>query len=125
MLASIPWLQDAAKIVHQHQERFDAGGYPNKLGGENIVLGARIFAIVDSLDAITSDRPYRKGRPLEVARSEIARVAGTQLDADLAKAWAELPDSTWLDIRASIERLETEDRQRFGEPIPKGPPPPS
>lgn len=121
MLASIPWLNGAAEIVYQHQERYDAGGYPRKLGGTNITLGARIFAIVDALDAITSDRPYRKGRPFEVARSEITRVGGTQLDPDLVKAWNEVPEAKWQEIRHGIERLEAEDRQRFGEPMPKGP----
>ena len=61
MLRKIPFLQEAAEIVYTHQERFDGTGYPRGLKGNEIPLGARIFAIADTLDAITSDRPYRPG----------------------------------------------------------------
>ncbi len=61
MLRKIPFLQEAAEIVYSHQEHYDGSGYPRKLKGEEIPLGARIFAVADTLDAITSDRPYRKG----------------------------------------------------------------
>ena len=64
----MPYLHDASLIVLQHQERWDGKGYPQGLKGKDIVIGARIFAIADTVDAITSDRPYRKGRPMAVAR---------------------------------------------------------
>jgi putative nucleotidyltransferase with HDIG domain len=83
MLSNIAYLKDASKIVHQHQERFDGKGYPNGLNGQNIVLGSRIFVIADTLDAITSDRPYRKSKPLEIAKQEIERCIGTQFDPEL------------------------------------------
>jgi putative nucleotidyltransferase with HDIG domain len=117
MLASIPYLKEASKIVYQHQEKVDGNGYPNNLKGEQIVIGARIFSIVDALDAITSDRPYRKGRSMEIARSEIGRVAGTQLDKDLVRVFLEQPDSAWADIRRHIEGLEHAENEKYaGKP---------
>jgi response regulator RpfG family c-di-GMP phosphodiesterase len=114
MLAAIPYLRHASQIVFQHQERWDGKGYPSASSGEAIVVGARIFCIADTLDAITSDRPYRKGRPLEAAKAEIARVAGTQLDPDLVRAFLEIPDGDWAEIRAHVEGLESEDQKRWG-----------
>jgi diguanylate cyclase (GGDEF)-like protein len=66
------------QMVRHHHERFDGAGYPDGLGGEDIPLAARVLAVADALDAMTSDRPYRGGRPLDEARAEIARQAGTQ-----------------------------------------------
>jgi putative nucleotidyltransferase with HDIG domain len=90
ILRSVPFLQSAAEIVLAHQERWDGKGYPRGLAGEAIPLGARIFAIADTLDAITSDRPYRKGGPLEKARDEIRRFSGTQFDPRCADAFLSL-----------------------------------
>lgn len=109
MLAKMPYLHDAALIVLQHQERWDGKGYPQGLAGEDIVIGARIFCIADTLDAITSDRPYRKGRPLQVARDEIKRCAGTQFDPMLAETFLRIPDSEWSRIRAEVEAMELEE----------------
>ncbi|HYH96285.1 HD domain-containing phosphohydrolase [Hyalangium sp.] len=114
MLAKMPYLYQASLIVLQHQERWDGKGYPANLSGEAIVIGARIFAIVDTLDAITSDRPYRKGRELKVARDEIARCAGSQFDPALAEAFLRIPDSEWMRIRNQVETMEAEEMQRFG-----------
>ncbi|MBK7858336.1 MAG: response regulator [Archangiaceae bacterium] len=113
MLANIPYLKDASMIVHQHQEKFNGEGYPNRVKGQNIVLGSRIFVIADTLDAITSDRPYRKGRPLEVAKSEIERCIGTQFDPELVKLFLSLPDDTWLQIRRHVEQLEESDKKKW------------
>ncbi len=90
ILQSIPFLRVPAEIVLAHQERWDGKGYPRGLPGEEIPLGARIFAIADTLDAITSNRPYRQGQPLEKARSEIARYAGVQFDPRCAEAFLSL-----------------------------------
>jgi putative nucleotidyltransferase with HDIG domain len=98
----IPFLRDAAEIVHSHQEHYDGGGYPRKLRGENIPLGARIFAVADTLDAITSDRPYRKGSPFSVARNEISRCAGTQFDPRIVDAFLSVPIKVWEELRDSI-----------------------
>lgn len=80
IVSQIPGMAEAAEIVFSHEERFDGSGYPRKLRGEQICLGARLFALIDTLDAITSDRPYRKANSFEQARDEIARMSGTQFD---------------------------------------------
>ena len=103
MVRKIPFLRDAAEIVYAHQERFDGNGYPRGLKGEEIPLGARIFAIADTLDAMTSDRPYRKGTSFYVAQQEIARCSGTQFDPAIVNAFLSLRAETWLQLRAEIE----------------------
>jgi len=80
ILAEVPHLKQASEIVFCHEERFDGSGYPRGLRGEDIPLWARLFAIIDTLDAITSDRPYRKGLGFEVAATEIQRMSGSQFD---------------------------------------------
>ncbi len=80
ILRAIPFLGLPAEIVLSHQERFDGKGYPRGLAGEAVPLGARIFAIADTYDAITSDRPYRKKQAPEAARAEMQRCSGTQFD---------------------------------------------
>jgi putative nucleotidyltransferase with HDIG domain len=102
LLRSIDFLDGARDIIVQHQERFDGNGYPRALRGEDSSVGARIFACVDTYDAITSDRPYRKGRPYEVAREEIQRCAGTQLDPKVVEAFVSVPEGSWHDIRDQV-----------------------
>lgn len=80
IIAQLPGMKDAAEIVLSHEERFDGSGYPRGLRGEQICLGARLFAVIDTLDAITSDRPYHKGGSFEQARDEIASMSGIQFD---------------------------------------------
>lgn len=87
ILAQVPYLRPAAKIVLAHHERWDGEGYPRKLKGEDIPLGARIFAICDTYDAIISDRPYRKGQSPDAALTEILRCAGTQFDPKVVEAF--------------------------------------
>jgi response regulator RpfG family c-di-GMP phosphodiesterase len=113
MLANIPYLRAAAEIVYQHQERWDGKGYPRALKGDDIVVGARMFCVADTLDAITSDRPYRKGSPQEVAIAEIARLAGTQFDPKAVEAFLSVPVSEWNRIRGEVEALEETDRRRL------------
>ena len=104
MLRKIPFLQEAAEIVYSHQEHYDGSGYPRKLKGEEIPMGARIFAIADTLDAITSDRPYRKAATFAAARQEIKRCAGTQFDPRVVDVYLSLPDQLWEDLRAEISQ---------------------
>jgi cyclic di-GMP phosphodiesterase len=104
MIRKIPFLRDAAEIVYAHQETFDGSGYPRGLRGEEIPLGARIFAIADTLDAITSDRPYRKGRSFAEASLEIARCKGDQFDPKIVDVFLRLPESLWIDLRCRVER---------------------
>ncbi len=113
MLAKMPYLYEASRIVHQHQERWDGLGYPKGLKGEEIVVGARIFAIADTMDAITSDRPYRKGRSLQSAKEEIQRCAGTQFDPGLVEKFLKIPDSAWEGVRREVEKMEAEETQRW------------
>lgn len=87
IVAQIPGMTDAAEIVLSHQERFDGSGYPRGLQGELIHLGARLLAVIDTLDAMTSDRPYRKGRSFEQARDEIAALSGKQFDPQVVAAF--------------------------------------
>lgn len=80
ILAQAPGLEEAAEMVLSHQERFDGSGYPRGLAGGDIPLGARLFAVIDTLDAMTSERPYRRALPFDAAAAEIDRMRGTQFD---------------------------------------------
>ena len=105
LLQRIEFLREASAIVLQHQERFDGNGYPGKLKGEEIVLGARLFAVADTYDAITSDRPYRKAQTHDAAIAEMKRVAGTQLDPRGVEAFCSLPEEEWKGIRRDVEKI--------------------
>jgi response regulator RpfG family c-di-GMP phosphodiesterase len=100
LLSRIAFLEDAAEIVLAHHERFDGKGYAQGLQGGMIPLGARIFAVADSLDAITSDRPYRRALPFVVAREEIVRQSGKQFDPAVVSAFLAIDESTWHELRA-------------------------
>jgi HD-GYP domain-containing protein (c-di-GMP phosphodiesterase class II) len=80
ILQKLPFLAMAGGIVLCHEERFDGSGYPSGLKGAEIPLAARLFAVIDTLDAMTFDRPYRKALPFDTAKNEILRMAGTQFD---------------------------------------------
>ena len=102
MLIRIPFLRDAAEIVLAHQEFFDGSGYPRGLKSDDIPLGARIFTIADSLDAMISDRPYRKALPLSHARGEIKRCSGTQFDPKVVEVFMSIPEEHWLELRENL-----------------------
>lgn len=87
ILASVPFMAEAAEIVFCHEERFDGTGYPRGLSGAAIPLAARLFAVIDTLDAMTSDRPYRKGLSFDAAQAEIVHLAGTQFDPQAVEAF--------------------------------------
>lgn len=117
MLARIPYLHDASLIVLQHQERWDGKGYPAGLKGEDIVVGARIFSVVDAVDAITSDRPYRRGRTLEVAKEELRRCSGTQFDPTVVEAFLAIPELEWSRILQRVAEMEAaEPREPLEQP---------
>jgi len=99
LVSRIAFLAPAAEIVLTHQERYDGTGYPQGLAGEQIPLGARIFAVADTLDAMTSDRPYRKALPFSAAREEIIRESGRQFDPEVVKVFLSLPQTVWEEIR--------------------------
>ncbi|MGH9599572.1 MAG: HD domain-containing phosphohydrolase [Terracidiphilus sp.] len=102
MLRKIPFLSDAAEIVFSHQEHYDGSGYPGGLRGREIPIGARIFTIADTLDAITSDRPYRKARSFDVAREEILRCSGAQFDPAVVEIFLKIPNELWQELRSEI-----------------------
>ncbi len=87
IVAQIPGMAEAAGIVLSHEERFDGTGYPRGLSGQQIPLGARLFALIDTLDAMTSDRSYRKALSFDQARAEIVKMSGTQFDPEAVQAF--------------------------------------
>ena len=99
ILKGIDFLSGASQIVAEHHERYDGSGYPSRLEGERICLGARIFAVADAVDAITSNRPYRAGRPIEAAADELIQCAGKHFDPDVVKAFLAIPIDSWAEIR--------------------------
>jgi len=99
IVRGVDTLRPAAEIVLCHHERYDGAGYPRGLRGDEVALGARIFSVVDSLDAITSDRPYRQGDSYQAAREEIAAHAGTQFDPAVVAHFLEVRPEAWSRIR--------------------------
>lgn len=102
MLKKIPFLSEASDIVYAHQEKFDGTGYPRGLKAEEIPLGARIFSVADTLDAITSDRPYRPAQSIPAAREEIRKWSGRQFDPDVVRIFLSMPENIWGDLRKQI-----------------------
>lgn len=103
MLKKIPFLGEAAEIVYSHQECFDGTGYPRGLKGSEIPLGARMFAVADTLDAITSDRPYRPAQTVAAAQKEIQKWSGRQFDPEVVKVFVSMPDNLWDTLRKQID----------------------
>jgi len=106
IVSHIDFLEGKAQdIVLYHHERWDGGGYPDGIARRDIPRAARIFAVADTLDAITSDRPYRAGASIDEAREEIARGSGTQFDPEAVEALMELPDDVLERIRSETVLL--------------------
>ncbi len=99
LVCRVAFLTPAAQIVLTHHERWDGTGYPQGLRGLEIPVGARIFAIADTLDAMTSDRPYRAAVSIEAARDEVERESGHQFDPDMVRVFVQIPDAFWRKIR--------------------------
>ena len=102
LVSRIPFLAPAAEIVLTHHERYDGTGYPQGLKGESIPLGSRIFGVADTLDAMTSDRPYRRALPFSAAREEIIRGSGSQFDPQMVNIFTSLPEEGWENIRLEV-----------------------
>ena len=117
MVCKIPFLREAAEIVYAHQENFNGSGYPRGLRGEEIPLGARIFAIADTLDAMTSDRPYRTSMGFAAAREEIKRFSGRQFDPRIVEVFLGMPVELWSDLRREVEHAPA---GTFGVPLLAG-----
>jgi putative nucleotidyltransferase with HDIG domain len=104
VLERIPFLREASEIVLSHQEKYDGTGYPRNLKEEQIPLGARVFAVADTLDAMISDRPYRKALPLQQAKEEIRKFAGTQFDPRVVEVFNTIPDAVWVELRQNYHQ---------------------
>jgi ribonuclease P protein subunit RPR2 len=102
ILEDVHFLGDAKLVVRHHHERWDGSGYPDGLRGEEIPPAARVFAVADALDALTTDRPYRAAVGWAEARAEIERHAGTQFDPAIVAAYAAIPDEAFARMRDTI-----------------------
>jgi HD-GYP domain-containing protein (c-di-GMP phosphodiesterase class II) len=102
ILRHIDFLDDAKAVVLHHHERWDGDGYPDGLAGEAIPLQARVFAVADALDALTTDRPYRPASGWADARQVIRTEAGSQFDPAIVAAYETLPDEAFARIREGI-----------------------
>lgn len=105
LLQRVDYLRPASLVVLQHQEKWDGTGYPAGLRGEEICIGARVFHLADTLDAITSERPYRRARPFAEAKAEIVRCRGTQFDPAVVDAFLAIPEEEWERIRLDVETV--------------------
>jgi response regulator RpfG family c-di-GMP phosphodiesterase len=105
LLQRVDYLRPASVVVLQHQEKWDGTGYPAGLRGDGIGIGARAFHVVDTLDAITSDRPYRRARGFAEARAEIVRCRGSQFDPRVVDAFLAIPEEEWERIRLDVETV--------------------
>src|SRR6266852_4951311 len=98
VVKDIPFLAEAAELLLMHHEQYGGAGYPRGIKGEEILLGARIFAVADTLDAITSDRPYRRASSFESARETIRRQSGSQFDPQVVDVFLSIHEETWPTI---------------------------
>lgn len=116
ILRGIEFLRDATPVVLQHHEKWDGSGYPVGLRGEQICINARIFAVADAMDAITSDRPYREARSFEVTAQELQKCAGAHFDPRIVAAFMSVPLEEWRQIRESSTAVgqHLDDSQRRG-----------
>jgi putative nucleotidyltransferase with HDIG domain len=103
MLKKIPFLVSAAEIVYAHHENYDGTGYPRGVKGTGIPMGARIVAIANTLDSITSDLPYRPAQSFRVARREIERCSGKQFDPEIVRFFLSIPERKWEEMRRNID----------------------
>src|SRR3972149_4814606 len=117
MLKGIPFLKDASFLVLHHQEKYDGTGYPQGLKREQIVMGARIFALADTYDSMTTDRPYRKALPDRDARKEILRCRSSQFDPVVVDTFFKIPEDRWFKIKEDVAGMKV-DNSVFRNPAP-------
>ena len=102
ILRDVDFLGEGKLVVRHHHERWDGAGYPDRLAGEEIPLAARVFAVADALDALTTDRPYRRGTRFSRAREEIRAHSGSQFDPAVVEAFDTIPDSRFAALRDGV-----------------------
>jgi len=127
LVSRIPFLRDAADLVLSHHERYDGTGYPRGLQGEQIPLSARIFAVADAFDAMTSPRPYQATRRVSQAIEEIVLKTGRQFDPQVVQTFLGIPTEVLKEIhgeqkertygRPAARQTEMETSRRFGVPV--------
>ncbi|MGH9404523.1 MAG: HD domain-containing phosphohydrolase [Terriglobia bacterium] len=106
LLRRFEQLGAAAEMVRSHHERYDGAGYPRGLKAEEIPLGARIFAVADTLDAMITDRPYRQALPVERAYAEVRAAAGSQFDPKVVQAFLTASPRVWEAIRENVQAIQ-------------------
>ena len=102
ILRGVDFLGEGKLVVRHHHERWDGQGYPDGLGGDAIPLAARVFAVADALDALTTDRPYRPASTFDVAREVLRAGSGTQFDPAVVAAFEEIPEETFARLRGGL-----------------------
>ena len=102
ILRDVDFLGEGKLVVRHHHERWDGAGYPDRLAGDAIPLPARVFAVADALDALTTDRPYRRATRFSRAREEIRLNAGSQFDPAVVAAFDTIPDERLAEIRDAV-----------------------
>lgn len=118
LVKDIPFLADAAEIILSHHERYDGAGYPRGLQREEILPSARIFAVADTLDAITSDRPYRRASSFNAAFETIRNLSGTQFDPKVVSVFLNIPEETWRTIARNQRQADGQSPPRSREAVP-------
>jgi len=103
MIQGIAFLRDAAQVVLHHHERYDGTGYPGGVARDDIAMGARIFAVADTFDAMTSERPYRAMSMYQDVCVELAKCAGLQFDPLVVEVFMRIPETTWTELRRAVD----------------------
>jgi HD-GYP domain-containing protein (c-di-GMP phosphodiesterase class II) len=102
ILRDVDFLGDGKLVVRHHHERWDGSGYPDRVAGDAIPQAARVFAVADALDALTTDRPYRPASPFRRAREIIRAAAGTQFDPAVVAAYDGIDDARFIALRDGV-----------------------
>ena len=106
ILSTASIFKDIIPIVYHHHEKYNGTGYPERLSGENIPLFARIAAVADTFDAMTSKRSYRNAIPIEIVKEEIVKCSGTQFDPNVANAFLEILNNDYAKITEIQNRIK-------------------
>jgi len=109
MSALSPHLEEIAELVYTHHENFDGTGYPRGIKGDEIPIGARIIAVANTLDSITTNLPYRPARSLSAAHAEIEKWSGRQFDPEVVKVFLQTPSRVWEDLRPRADSVKEDD----------------